>query len=162
MKPCHTRRQTAAQHGRSCSGGVCVAVFTCLSVLKCAGSRRLQLCSCITCASSPPPPCYIAVSRSCIVMPPHHTTRHQHTLYRRYCLLSRSSLRVSEAQLSAASPETYATMSDDLICVHAAMELGHKVRFWFECSEHWRGYFGPWSDGVATCPLLLFAVFCFC
>jgi hypothetical protein len=46
----------------------------------------------------------------------------------RYCLLSRSSLRVSESQLQSASPDAYATMSDDLIMVHAAVELGNKVR----------------------------------
>jgi hypothetical protein len=45
----------------------------------------------------------------------------------RYCLLSRSSLRVSESQLTTASPEAYATMTDDLIMVHAAVELGRKV-----------------------------------
>lgn len=45
----------------------------------------------------------------------------------RYCLLSRSSLRVSESQLTNCSPEAYATMSDDLIMVHAAVELGRKV-----------------------------------
>lgn len=48
-------------------------------------------------------------------------------LLRRYCLLSRSSLRVSESQLTAASPDAYATMSDDMVMVHAAVELGHKV-----------------------------------
>jgi hypothetical protein len=47
--------------------------------------------------------------------------------HHRYCLLSRSSLRVSESQLTAASPDAYATMSDDMVMVHAAVELGHKV-----------------------------------
>lgn len=50
----------------------------------------------------------------------------------RYCLLSRSSLRVSESQLTAASPDAYAIMSDDMVMVHAAVELGHKVS-----SEGW-------------------------
>lgn len=34
---------------------------------------------------------------------------------------------MSESQLGQASPEDYATMSDDLIMVHAAVQLGHKV-----------------------------------
>lgn len=33
-----------------------------------------------------------------------------------------------ESQLPLASPEEYATMSDDLVMVHAAVQLGHKVR----------------------------------
>lgn len=43
----------------------------------------------------------------------------------RYCLLSRSSLRVKDSELRAG--QEYALMSDDLIMVHAAMELGKQV-----------------------------------
>jgi hypothetical protein len=47
-------------------------------------------------------------------------------LLRRYCLLSRSSLRVKDSELKPG--QQYATMSDDLIMVHAAVELGKQVR----------------------------------
>ncbi|KAF6250372.1 hypothetical protein COO60DRAFT_1629876 [Scenedesmus sp. NREL 46B-D3] len=43
-------------------------------------------------------------------------------LLRRYCLLSRSSLRVKDSELKPA--QQYASLSDDLIMVHAAVELG--------------------------------------
>ncbi len=42
-----------------------------------------------------------------------------------YCLLSRSSLRVKDSELKPG--QQYATMSDDLIVVHAALELGRTV-----------------------------------
>jgi hypothetical protein len=58
----------------------------------------------------------------------------------RYCLLSRSSYRVSESQLAQASPEEYATMSDDLVMVHAAVQLGHKVRWDFQDASGMRLY----------------------
>jgi hypothetical protein len=47
-------------------------------------------------------------------------------LLRRYCLLSRSSLRVKDSELKPG--QQYAAMSDDLIMVHAAVELGKQVR----------------------------------
>jgi hypothetical protein len=47
-------------------------------------------------------------------------------LLRRYCLLSRSSLRVRDSELKPG--QQYASMSDDLIMVHAAVELGKQVR----------------------------------
>jgi hypothetical protein len=47
-------------------------------------------------------------------------------LLRRYCLLSRSSLRVKDSELKPG--QQYASMSDDLIMVHAAVELGKQVR----------------------------------
>uniref|UniRef100_A0A383VPI7 PHD-type domain-containing protein n=1 Tax=Tetradesmus obliquus TaxID=3088 RepID=A0A383VPI7_TETOB len=43
-------------------------------------------------------------------------------LLRRYCLLSRSSLRVKDSELKPG--QCYASMTDDLIMVHAAVELG--------------------------------------
>jgi hypothetical protein len=46
-------------------------------------------------------------------------------LLRRYCLLSRSSLRVKDSELKPG--QQYASMSDDLIMVHAAVELGKQV-----------------------------------
>eukprot|EP00879_Flechtneria_rotunda_P023010 GHRR01024322.1.p1 GENE.GHRR01024322.1~~GHRR01024322.1.p1 ORF type:complete len:526 (+),score=186.96 GHRR01024322.1:244-1821(+) len=46
-------------------------------------------------------------------------------LLRRYCLLSRSSLRVKDSELTPG--QEYATMSDDLIMVHAAVELGKQA-----------------------------------
>ena len=58
----------------------------------------------------------------------HHFTTLLCSRVCRYCLLSRSSLRVKESELK---PDLeYATMSDDLIMVHAAVELGKQVGAW--------------------------------
>lgn len=73
----------------------------------------------------PPPPSTFASPATLLSHPPLSVCLSVPS--HRYCLLSRSSLRVSESQLGAGTPEAYATMSDELIMVHAAVELGRQV-----------------------------------
>ncbi|KAF8056775.1 hypothetical protein HT031_006273 [Scenedesmus sp. PABB004] len=57
-------------------------------------------------------------------LPPNGNATWQELL-RRYCLLSRSSLRVRESEL--ARGDACASLSDDLVMVHAAVELGKRA-----------------------------------